>query len=147
MTQAVAAGLAAGDRVMVFTASLQPLAVLAGVQERGVRVGPAYRAGRVQVLPAQQAYLPAGRFEPVRLLDSLVGHVEQATADGYPGLRLVGDMAWALRSPAGIDQLAEYEARVNQGRRSCVSAAPATRTGYGWPAKQICRPRRLWPWR
>jgi hypothetical protein len=29
-------------------------------------------------------------------------HVEQATRDGYAGLRLVGDMAWAPRAPAGI---------------------------------------------
>ena len=68
----------------------------------------------MQVLPAREAYLPAGRFEPARMLDALAGHIDQAGRDGYRGLRLVGDMTWALAEPAGVDQLAGYEAHVNQ---------------------------------
>ena len=48
------------------------------------------------------------------MLDSLAGHIEQAATDGFAGLRLVGDMTWALGKPAGVEHLAAYEAQVNQ---------------------------------
>jgi hypothetical protein len=111
MAQTVVAGLDAGEKVMVFTAALLPVAVRAGLHARGVTV-PQDR--QVQVLPAREAYLPSGRFEPPRMLDSLAGRIDQATADGFAGLRLVGDMTWALDRPAGVEQLAGYEAHVNQ---------------------------------
>jgi hypothetical protein len=111
MAQTVVAGLDAGQKVMVFTSALLPVAVLAGVQARGVTVP---QDGRVQVLSAREAYPPTGRFEPTRILDALVGHIEQAAADGFAGVRLVGDMTWALDGPAGVEQLAAYEAHVNQ---------------------------------
>ncbi|TDB70957.1 hypothetical protein E1182_26180 [Micromonospora sp. KC721] len=113
IAQTVAAGLAAGDRVIVFTELVPPAQVLAGLEARDILPGREGRAGQVQVVSAREAYLPAGRFEPARLMESLRGHVERATLDGYPGLRLVGDMAWALSAPPGVDQLAGYEAQVN----------------------------------
>lgn len=119
MARSVAAGLDAGDKIMMFTEALLPVAVLAGLEARDVPVQPARRTGQMQVLPAREAYLPAGRFEPERTLDTLVGHIDQAVAEGYRGLRLVGDMAWALDEPAGVDQLAGYEARINQLYMDC----------------------------
>ncbi len=113
MTQTVSAGLDAGDKIMLFVESLLPIAVRAGL-ERSVAASVAARPGQVQVLSGRDAYLPAGRFEPARVIDSLVGHIEQAGRDGYRGLRLVGDMTWALSEPPGVDQLAGYEAQVNQ---------------------------------
>jgi anti-anti-sigma regulatory factor len=111
--QVVRAGLAAGDKVMVFTESLLPVAVFAGLESRGVAVGAARRSGQVAVLSAQEAYLRAGRFEPAGMLDALAEHLARASAEGYPGLRLVGDMAWALGGPPGAGRLAAYEAEVN----------------------------------
>lgn len=114
MAQTVAAGLDAGDKVMIFTESLPPVAVRAAIEHHGVTASAAEQAGQVQVLPARTAYLADGRFEPARMLDSLVGHIDHAGRDGYRGLRLVGDMTWALTEPARFDQLAGYEAQVNQ---------------------------------
>ena len=114
MAQTVTAGLAGGDMVMVFTESLPPVAVLAGLEERGVAMTPAQRSGQVRVLPAREAYLPTGRFEPFRVLDSMAGHIEQATTAGFSGLRMIGDMTWALGAPPGVEQLARYEAHSNE---------------------------------
>jgi hypothetical protein len=114
IAQTVAVGLAAGDRVMVFTESVPPVKVLARLEARGIPAGRESRAGQLEVLSAGDAYLPSGRFEPDRLLESLLDHVERATLDGYAGVRLVGDMAWALSAPVGVEQLAGYEAQVNQ---------------------------------
>jgi anti-anti-sigma regulatory factor len=113
IAQTVAAGLDAGDRVMVFAESLLPGAVLAGLERRGIAASVAQQAGQVQVLPAREAYLPNGRFEASRMLENLAEHIDQADRDGYRGLRVVGDMAWALAEPAGLEELCGYEARVN----------------------------------
>jgi anti-anti-sigma factor len=114
MAQTVTAALDAGEKAMVFTASLLPAAVLAGLEARGVAVTQARTSGQVQLLPAKEAYLPTGRLEPARMLDSLTGHIEQATAAGFAGLRLVGDMSWALDEPVGGEHLAGCEAQVTQ---------------------------------
>lgn len=114
MASTVSAGLAADQKIMLFVDSLSPAAVWAGLEERGIAVGPARRAGQVRVLTAREAYLPEGRFDPPGMLHSLVDHVDQAAREGYPGLRLVGDMAWVLDGPPGADLLAGYEAQVNQ---------------------------------
>jgi anti-anti-sigma regulatory factor len=113
MARSVNAGLDSGDKVMIFTEALLPSAVYAGLEARRVAAQPALRAGRVQVLPAREAYLPAGWFDPPRMLGSLAEHIDRAAAEGHRGLRLIGDMAWALDEPAGSDQLAGYEAEVN----------------------------------
>jgi hypothetical protein len=138
---------------VVLTEALLPIAVLAGLQARGVAVEQAQRAGQVQILAAREAYLSAGRFESPRALDALVGHIDQAYAEGHRGLRLVGDNAWTLDELAGVDGLAGYEAQVNQlymdGRalgvclddRRAIDAAllwqvtgahPATTAATGW---------------
>ncbi len=115
MAQTLAAGLDAGDKVMMFTGSLlPPTAVQTGIDELPIVTSAARRSGQVEVLSAREAYLPAGRFEPDRLLETLMGHIDQTIRDGYRGLRLVGDMTWALAEPPGVDQLAGYEAQVNQ---------------------------------
>jgi hypothetical protein len=99
--------------VMVFTESPPPAAVLAGLRARSVAGASAGPAGQVQVMSARQAYLPDGRFDPQRMLDALFQHIEQA-ADGFAGLRMVGDMTWALAEPAGVERLAWYEAQANR---------------------------------
>ena len=38
---------------------------------------------------------------------------ERALADGYAALRVTGDMSWALRGIPGVNQLIQYEARLN----------------------------------
>jgi anti-anti-sigma regulatory factor len=110
----VTAGLRAGEKVLVYTESLRPTAVTDGLTARGVPVAAAERRGQVQVLPARDAYLSAGRFEPRHMLETLAGHIRRATADRYRGLRLVGDMAWATDGPAGIEDLPWYETQVNR---------------------------------
>ena len=114
IARTVTAGLGAGNRVMVFVDRLLPAALVAGLEARGVALEPAIRAGQVQIFPAREVYLPAGRFEPQPLLDSLVDLIERAVAEGYPGLRLLGDMGWVLDEPAGVEQLPWYEAQVNR---------------------------------
>ena len=111
--QVVAAGLAAGDKVMVFT-EVAPSTVVGGLLERGVPVASQERTGQLRVVPARDSYLPTGRFEPAQMIDALVRHVDHASREGYPGLRLVGDMSWVQADPSAIGLLASYESQVSR---------------------------------
>jgi len=43
----------------------------------------------------------------------LKGYAEGALADRFAGLRVTGQMTWALRDLPGTGRLLEYEARIN----------------------------------
>jgi anti-anti-sigma factor len=109
MARFVAAGLDAGQKVLYVTERLLPAAVIAGLAAQD-----ALAAGQLQVCTADELYLPDGRFDPARTIDALAAHVDRAARDGYAGLRVVADMAWARRDPPGVMHLARFEAQVNK---------------------------------
>src|SRR5690242_10149209 len=90
------AGIEAGQRIVYLTESLEPTALLAGLDSLGVPVDKARHSGQLQVLPAERAYLTGGAFDPDRMLDTLAEKIEDARVAGYAGLRLITDMSWAL---------------------------------------------------
>src|SRR4051794_1172461 len=110
----IAAGIDAGHKVLYLTDLLPPPALLAGLDERGVPARHAERVGQFEVLPAQRAYLSGGRFDPDRVLGMLSERIEQAGADGYPGLQVIGDMGWAVADPPDADLLTRYESEANR---------------------------------
>ncbi|WP_117210789.1 MEDS domain-containing protein [Allorhizocola rhizosphaerae] len=109
----IGAGLRSGEQVLVFTGSLVPAELRAGLQARGLDVDAAARAGSVRLIPAQQAFLPDGRFDPRRTLDRVGRYVDDAAAGGYTGLRMLRDIAWTPYTPADAEQLTWFEAQLN----------------------------------
>ena len=66
------------------------------------------------LLTERDAYLESGTFVPQAMIDFLRRAESQALADGFTGLRLAGEMTWALGPDVGSDRLIEYEALLNQ---------------------------------
>src|SRR6185369_7259484 len=66
------------------------------------------------LLGAEETYCPDGTFSPDRMLDTLEAAWTQSCCDGFKGLRVTGEMNWALRQHPGSERLIEYESRVNQ---------------------------------
>jgi hypothetical protein len=81
--------------------------------EAGVDVQQAMAAGRLEVLPWFNTYVRDDRFD----LDAMLALIEQllqsGAAAGYPLSRLVGHMEWALRDKPGMNDVLEFEARLN----------------------------------
>jgi anti-anti-sigma regulatory factor len=109
----IGAGLRSGEQVVVFTGSLVPAELSAGLRARGLDVDAAARSGSVRLIPTQQAFLPDGRFDPQRTLDRVGRYVDDAAAGGYSGLRLLGDIAWTPHTTADAEQLTWFEAQLN----------------------------------
>jgi PAS domain S-box-containing protein len=79
----------------------------------GIDVDEAMNSGRLAVASQEDTYLRNGHFEPDRMIRFLVDSLEPAIASGFSGLRVVGEMTWALGGDLGTGQLIEYEAKLN----------------------------------
>jgi hypothetical protein len=72
------------------------------------------RTGQLEVLPWDHAYLQDGAFDQFRMLRTVDDVCAAGRAAGFPSLRIMGNMGWALDGVPGADQLIEYEVRVNE---------------------------------
>lgn len=79
----------------------------------GIDVDRALATGQLEVRSWQQAYLRGGRFEQDAMLALVDEMLQSSAAAGYPLTRVLAHMEWALRDAPGVDDLLEYETRVN----------------------------------
>jgi hypothetical protein len=79
----------------------------------GINVDRAMDTGQLQVCPWQDAYLRGDRFDQHAMLAFIEQVLQTGTSGGYPLTRLVAHMEWALLERPGVDDLLEYEIRLN----------------------------------
>lgn len=83
------------------------------LQDAGIDVDAAERSGQLEVRRWEDAYLREGRFDQERMLALIEEVLQAGTAAGYPLTRLVANMEWALEDRPGVDDIVEYETRLN----------------------------------
>lgn len=71
------------------------------------------KSGQFELLSSEETYLQNGCFDPDRMVETLRKAEAQATEEGYRGLRVSGEMTWALKKQPGSEKLVEYEAKLN----------------------------------
>src|SRR5882757_6021541 len=81
--------------------------------EAGIDVGQAMGTGQLELRRWQDAQLRGDRFDQDAMLALLEEVLQSGTASGYPLTRLVAHMEWALLDKPGVDDLVEYETRLN----------------------------------
>jgi hypothetical protein len=86
------------------------LKLLAGA---GINVPRAIDTGQLEVRRWQDAYLRGDHFDQNAMLALIEEVLQSADTDGYPLTRLLAHMEWALLDKPGVDNLVEYEARLN----------------------------------
>lgn len=77
--------------------------------QRGVAL--AGRENAFLTAGAEETYCPGGRLAPDALLQSFAGFCSQALREGYSGVRIAGDMGWAVRTRVARELLLEYETK------------------------------------
>jgi hypothetical protein len=78
-----------------------------------VPVDDAEKRGQLEIRLWQEAYLRDGRFDQDRMLALIEEVLQAGVAAGFPLTRLVAHMEWALEDRPGVDDLVEYETRLN----------------------------------
>jgi MEDS: MEthanogen/methylotroph, DcmR Sensory domain len=81
--------------------------------EAGIDVRQAIAIGQLEMRRWQDAQLRGDRFDQDAMLALLEQVLQSAAAAGYPLTRFVAHMEWALLDKPGVDDLLEFETRVN----------------------------------
>ena len=83
------------------------------LREAGIDTEAAGQRGQLVVKRWQDAYLRDGHFNQDRMLSLIEEVLSGGPEEGYPLTRLVAHMDWALEDFPGVNDLVEYETRLN----------------------------------
>jgi hypothetical protein len=81
--------------------------------ETGIDVERAMGSGQLEVRSWQDAYLRGDRFDQDAMLALIEEVLQSGPAAGYPLTRLLAHMEWSLLDKPCVDDLVEYETRLN----------------------------------
>jgi DcmR-like sensory protein len=79
----------------------------------GIDVEAAEKSGQFQLRNWADAYLREGHFDQDKMLALIEEVLDGGKQQGFPLTRLVAHMEWALEDRPGVDDLVEYETRLN----------------------------------
>jgi hypothetical protein len=83
------------------------------LESADIDVAAAETNGQFELRNWADAYLRDGHFDQNRMLALIQEVLEGGRQQGFPLTRLVAHMEWALEDRPGVDDLAEYETRLN----------------------------------
>jgi hypothetical protein len=83
------------------------------LQKAGIDVEGAESKGQLEVRRWEDAYLREGHFDQNRMLALIEEVLQSGTAQGFRLTRLVANMEWALEDRPGVEDIVEYETRLN----------------------------------
>lgn len=106
-------GLEQGEKVVYIAEDHTPQQVFGYLEDAGYKVAPHLANGQLRVVTPAETYLREGSFDPDKMIVFLRTETERAIAEGYPTLRVTGEMTWSLNGVPGSDRLIEYEAKLN----------------------------------
>jgi hypothetical protein len=79
----------------------------------GIDTAGAESAGQLVVMRWEDAYLRGGHFDQNAMLALIEEVLQAGKAEGFPLTRLVANMEWALEDRPGVEDIVEYETRLN----------------------------------
>ena len=106
-------GLVRGERSLYIADDRAIEMVAEKLTGAGVDVALVRKRRALWTLTQQDSYLKGGEFDPQAMIDFLRSTQSEALADGFAGLRVAGEMTWALGPEFGCDRLIEYETLLN----------------------------------
>ena len=106
-------GFVCGDKAVHVVSPEQRDSHLQRLIGAGIDPASAERCGQLELRTNTETYLSDGRFDQDRML-SVFEQLANGNADGdFPRSRIVCHMDWASHSGADVENLVEFEARVN----------------------------------
>jgi hypothetical protein len=83
------------------------------LEEAGIDVTACESSGQLEVRRWEEAYLRQGHFNQHSMLALIQEVLETGKTQQFPLTRLVANMEWALEDRPGVNDLVEYETRLN----------------------------------
>src|SRR5262249_2833610 len=114
----------------------------------GIDVTATLASGQLEVHDWNEMHLRDGLFDQSRTLAGWEQTGKQATQDGFPLIRFVTHMEWALEGRPGVGDLLEYEAHANYlwlrfvGPSIPLSVRTISQSSLGMSLSMSCAPIR-----
>jgi hypothetical protein len=83
------------------------------LESAGIEVNAAEKRGQFELRNWEDAYLREGHFDQNKMLSLIQEVLDDGKRKGFSLTRLVAHMEWALEDRPGVDDLVEYETRLN----------------------------------
>jgi hypothetical protein len=112
LTPFVNEGLERGEKVVHIIDPRLRAEHAAQLRAGGVPIQDGGLPGQHETLTWDEAYLRDGYFDQYRMIEQLTNVLEDGERS-FPLIRLAAHMEWALEERPGVDQLVEYETRLN----------------------------------
>lgn len=106
-------GLMRNERCLYVCGEQTPEEFRAALGEAGIDVAAEEQRGALMLLTKETGHLAGGTFSASRMIGLLTKAVADALNDGFAGLCAAGDMTWLLDQAPGSEEIAEYEALLN----------------------------------
>jgi DcmR-like sensory protein len=106
-------GLERGEKAFHIVDPDQRAEYVRKLETAGIAVTAAEKSGQFELRVWQEAYLRGGHFDQDAMLALIQQVLDGGKAQGFPLTRLVAHMEWALEDRPGVDDLVEYETRLN----------------------------------
>ena len=105
-------GLERGERCVYIADENDTEEVIDALAAAGVDVDEALESGALVMHTAQESYLRNGTFDPDDMIAFLEDTIAEAEAE-YDGLRITGEMTWVFGDEPPLEELIEYEGKLN----------------------------------
>jgi hypothetical protein len=106
-------GFTQGDKAFHIVDPQHRQAHLLRLAGAGIDVVAAEQRGQLEVRRWEDAYLLDGHFDQNRMLGLIEEVLSNGKAQGFALTRLVANMEWALEDRPGVEDIVEYETRLN----------------------------------
>jgi hypothetical protein len=83
------------------------------IAETGIDTAQAEAEGQLEIIGWDEAYVRDGSFNRSAMLSLLPTFLNKGRTQGFLTTRFIADVGWVLNTPGALDQLLEYECRVN----------------------------------
>jgi hypothetical protein len=106
-------GFEQGDKAVHVVASDAVTEHRTWLSENGVDVAEAEQRRQLEISTWEDTYLADGCFDQYRQLKRLEDVLVTAHDEGFRQTRIIANMEWALENVAGVDDVVEFESRLN----------------------------------
>jgi len=107
-------GFEKGDRAFHVVDPRHRTDHLQRLQREGIDVEEAEARGQLEVRRWQDAYLRDNHFDQYRMIETIKAALDPSKKAPGKLTRLIANMEWALEDLPGVEDIVEYETRLNQ---------------------------------
>jgi hypothetical protein len=90
----------------------------------GIDAERALESGQLKLLGWEDTYLSKGRFEMTKMPRLIKQLIAESRKAGYPLLRYVGNMEWSLQDCPGVEDVMEYESKLQNPKSPSELSRP-----------------------